>query len=358
MSRQTENPQRSAASTLLWPFKVPYGIAARFKNCAYDRRWLQPQKLSCPVISVGNLSVGGSGKTPLVLLLADLLLQRGWNVDVLSRGYGRSNKNVAQVDAAGTPEEFGDEPLLMARHGLSVFVGANRYDPGQLAEEQVGTDSTNSRRLHILDDGFQHRKLARTVDIVLLQRADLQGQLLPVGRLREPISGLRRADICVLRAEDADLSKRVLQLMGRHDQPSDPARIWIVERRTTLPADAASIHNALAFCAIGDAAGFFDSLRHTGLTLQTTIAFRDHHVYNHGDVCRLKAAASRLGANCFVTTEKDSVRLPGELREGLEKDGRLVIAGLELRLQEEKRCIDGLESLLQERLQLHPRNVR
>ena len=358
MNRPTENPHRSTISSLLWPFTVPYGIGARFKNCAYDRRWLQPRKLSWPVISVGNLSVGGSGKTPLVLLLADQLSQRGWYVDVLSRGYGRSSNDVAHVDAAGTPEGFGDEPLLMARHGLSVYVGAHRYDPGQLAENEAEPASLSSRRLHILDDGFQHRKLARTVDIVLLQRADLQGLLLPAGRLREPLSGLHRADICILRAEDADLSERVRQLMGQHGQTSDPARVWIVERRTTLPADAISSSSALAFCAIGDATGFFDSLRHAGLTLQTTIAFRDHHVYNRNDISRLKAMARNSGANCFVTTEKDSVRLPRELRAELEKHVPLLIAGLELRLQQEKRCIDGLESLLQDRLQLHPRNVR
>ena len=355
MKRQPENYQRGATSTLLEPFTVPYGIAARIKNYAYDRRWLAPQKLSWPVISVGNLSVGGSGKTPLVLLLSDLLSQRGWNIDVLSRGYGRSSKTVARVDDAGTPEEFGDEPLLMARHGLSVYVGPRRYDAGQLAEKEAVTDSANSRGLHLLDDGFQHRKLAREIDIVLLQHADLHGQLLPAGRLREPLSGLRRADICVLRAEDADLSQRVLQLMG---QPSDPAHIWILERQTTLPFDAASISNALAFCAIGDAAGFFNGLKRTGVTLQNTIAFRDHHVYTAADISRLKTAAKRSGATCFVTTEKDSVRLARELRAELENHGRLVIAGLQLRLQDEKRCIDGLESLLQERLQLHPRNVR
>jgi tetraacyldisaccharide 4'-kinase len=358
MSRQRENSRRSAASNLIWPFTVPYGIAARLKNYGYDHRWLQPQKLSWPVISVGNLSVGGSGKTPLVLLLADLLSQRGWCADVLSRGYGRISKSVVRVDAAGTPERFGDEPLLMARQGLSVYVGPNRYDAGQLAEKSVGDDSPNSRRLHILDDGFQHRKLARELDIVLLQRVDLQGQLLPAGRLREPVSGLRRAGICVLRAEDANLSERVLQLMGQDGSPSDSARPWIVERRTTLPADAASLPSAIAFCAIGDAAGFFNGLRRAGLKLQTTIAFRDHHIYNSSDISRLKAAASRSDANCFVTTEKDSVRLTAKLRAELESHGRLVIAGLELRLQEEKHCIDGLESLLNERLQLHPRDVR
>ncbi len=358
MNRQTKNLQRSAASALLWPFTVPYRIAAHFKNCAYDRRWLQPRKLSWPVISVGNLSVGGSGKTPLVLLLADQLLQRRWNVDVLSRGYGRSGNAVARVDAAGAPAEFGDEPLLMSRHGLSVCVGANRYDAGQLSENEVGANPRDVRKLHILDDGFQHRKLARTVDIVLLQRSDLGGELLPAGRLREPLGGLRRADICVLRADDANLSERVLQLMGQHGQTSDSARVWIVERRTTLPVDAAAVHNPLAFCAIGDPAGFFDGLRCAGLTLQRSIAFRDHHLYTRSDIARLQEAASRSGANCFVTTEKDSVRLCLELRSELEKVGRLVIAGLELRLHEEKHCIDGLESLLQERLQLHPRGVR
>ena len=358
MNRQKANVQRRAVSNLLRPLTLPYGIAARLKNCAYDHHWLQSQKLSWPVISIGNFSVGGSGKTPMVLLLADLLSQRGWNIDVLSRGYGRTSKDIAHVDASGTPEKFGDEPLLMARHGLSVYVGARRYSAGKLAEMQADADPVALKRLHILDDGLQHRKLARDLDIVLLQRSDLQEQLLPAGRLREPISGLRRADICVLRAEDADLSERVLQLMGHDGQSSGPPRIWIVERRTTLPADATSVSNALAFCAIGDAAGFFDGLRRAGLTLQTTMAFRDHHVYNRRDTARLKAAASAAGTSCFVTTEKDSVRLAANLRADLERQGRLVIAGLKLRLRDEKRCIDGLESLLQEHLQFHPRNVR
>jgi tetraacyldisaccharide 4'-kinase len=358
MNKQKENVQRRAISNLLRPLTLPYGIAAGLKNYVYDRRWLKSQKLSWPVISIGNFSVGGSGKTPMVSLLADLLSQRGWIIDVLSRGYGRTSEDIAHVDPSGTPEKFGDEPLLMARHGLSVYVAARRYRAGKLAEMQADADPLASKRLHILDDGLQHRKLARELEIVLLQRSDLQGTLLPAGRLREPISGLRRADICILRAEDADLSERVLHLMGHDDQSSSSPRVWIVERRTTVPADASSISNALAFCAIGDPARFFDGLRHAGLTLQTTIAFRDHHVYNRRDIARLKSAANAAGVNCFVTTEKDSVRLAADLRADLERDGRLVIAGLELRLRDEKHCIDGLECLLQEHLQFQPRNVR
>lgn len=357
MSRRTIASTPAAAYPLLWPFTLPFAIATRLKNCAYDRRWLQPRTLSWPVISVGNLSVGGTGKTPLVLLLADRLSQRGWIVDVLSRGYGRSSKNVARVDRSGTPEEFGDEPLLMARHGLSVYVGTNRYDAGRFAEKEVEPGSIPSGRLHILDDGFQHRKLARAIDIVLLRRTDLEDRLLPAGRLREPLVELRRADICILRAEDAGLFECLGQLM-------DPRRglgrgsIWIVERRTTLPSPAESIPGALAFCAIGFAEEFFDGLRQAGLTLQSTIAFRDHHAYTPDDIETLKAAARRCGAKCFVTTEKDSMRLSPALRDSLEKQGPLHIAGLDVRLQREKDCLARLETLLQERLQFRPRNVR
>ena len=293
-----------------------------------------------------------------MLLLADLLSQRGWNVDVLSRGYGRSSKTVARVDAAGTPEEFGDEPLLMARHGLSVYVGASRYDPGKLAEKEAAADSANSRVLHILDDGFQHRKLARAIDIVLLQRADLKGSCCRLGACENHSAACAAQTSALLRAEDADLSERVLQLMGQPAKPPMPLAFgsWSAEPpflRRSFDSERAGILRHRRCHRI-----FQWPKARRRLTLQTTIAFRDHHVYTVSDISRLKALASRSGANCFVTTEKDSVRLSAELRAELEKHGPLVIAGLELRLQEEKRCIDGLESLLQERLQLHPRNVR
>lgn len=358
MKRRAQDLLRHAVSPLLWPFALPYAIGVWLKNIGYDRGWLQSQQLSWPVVSVGNLSVGGTGKTPLVLLLADRLKQRGWTVDVLSRGYGRSSTEVVCVDPLGSPEKFGDEPLLMARHGLSVYVGASRYLPGQLAEKDAEAVSVPSRRLHILDDGFQHRGLARAIDIVLVQRADMEGRLLPAGRLREPLRELVRADICMLRAEDADLSDRVLHLMRQPGRDSGSARLWIMERRTTLPEAPDSIPKALAFCAVGDAKGFFKGLRQAGINLQATIPFRDHHVYTMKDMEGLGVAARRCGAQCFVTTEKDSVRLPDTLRAELEKTGRPIIAGLELSLREEMQCIDMLETLLNEQLQLRPHNVR
>lgn len=343
---------------LLWPLMLPYGAGIRLKNLAYDRGWLEPKRLAWPVISVGNLSVGGTGKTPTVLFLADRLKALGWNADVLSRGYGRSSREVARVDPSGTPEQFGDEPLLMARRGVSVYVGGDRYLPGRLAESDAKADPDSIRSVHILDDGFQHRRLARMIDIVLLQSADLEDHLLPAGRLRESIRGLGRADICVLRAEDSDLTDRVLPLMRTSNPGLDPARVWIVERRTILPVASAAIAKAVAFCALGDATGFFQGLRHAGVEPQATIAFRDHHIYTGKDIERLLAAARRFGAQCFLTTEKDIVRLSDAFRAELEQQCPLIPAGLQISLREETRSMEMLEALLRRGLQVPPNNVR
>ncbi len=358
MTRPVGNLLRYAVSPVSWPLTLPYAVGARLKNIAYDRHWIEPGRLRWPVISVGNLSVGGTGKTPMVLLLADALAKLGWTVDVLTRGYGRSSQKVERVDPLGTPDEFGDEPLLMARRGLAVYVGAHRYHPGNLAESFAGADLVPGRRLHLLDDGFQHRKLARTIDIVLVQRGDLDGRLLPAGRLREPLSAIGRADICVLRAEDLDLSDRVLQQMRRGGSDRDPAHVWIVDRRTTLPSSPPSTGKALAFCAIGDANGFFEGLQQTGIDLREKIAFRDHHVYTKKDMQRLTAAARRRGAEFFVTTEKDNVRLPSTFRAEIEQSGPLLIAELELSLRDEARTMGKLESLLNRRLHDPRRDVR
>lgn len=362
MTGPSESSLRYSISPFFWPLAWTYTAGVWMKNLAYDRRWFASRRLGWPVISVGNLSVGGTGKTPLVLLLANRLQARGWSVDVLSRGYGRSSQKAARVDALGTPKQFGDEPLLMARHGLAVYVGSDRYEPGQLAERAGAVGKDPSRRVHLLDDGFQHRKLARTVDIVLLQRQDMNGRLLPAGRLREPLSALRRADICVLRAEDADidpkLAQRVTRCMQRPDPEAAQERVWIVERRTTLPSPATSVGKTVAFCAIGDANGFFQGLRQAGVDPRASIAFSDHHVYTCKDIDRLRSAARSCGAQSFLTTEKDSMRLTAPLRVELEKTGPLLFAGLEIFLREETCCLDTLEKMLQEPLQFQPGNVR
>ncbi len=339
-------------SPLAWPFVLLYAIVIRLKNAAYDLSLLKPRHLSWPVISVGNLSVGGTGKTPVVMLFAVLLRSRGWQVDVLSRGYGRNSQQVARVDSQGTPEIYGDEPLLIAHRGATVYVGADRYQSGLLAERESLAESNSPRGLHILDDGFQHRRLSRAIDIVLLQRADLADDMLPLGRLREPLCALERADICVLRAEDAGLTERVLRLMRQRD----PARVWIVERQMTFPTQP--VPKALAFCAIGDPHSFFAGLRSAAIKVEKEISFRDHHAYTQNDIDRLKSVARTCDAECFITTEKDAVRLTRDLRTDLEKEFPLVIAGLEVSLRNEVNAMVTLESLLAARLQVLPPNVR
>ena len=175
------------------PLSSMYGGAIAARNAAYDRGWLRSRGLQGPVISVGNVSAGGSGKTPFVILLGELLQARGIRFDVLSRGYGRTTRGLLLVDPGGLPRDFGDEPLLMARRlQVPVVVGEDRYEAGRFAESRFGA------QVHLLDDGFQHRGLARDFDLVLVTPEDARDRLLPAGRLREPLKSLRRADAVVL----------------------------------------------------------------------------------------------------------------------------------------------------------------
>ncbi len=339
---------------IVWPLfpLVPlYATGVRWKNAAYNYGMIRPQLLGWPVVSVGNLSMGGTGKTPLVMLLARQLAERGWYADVLSRGYGRAGRTVARVNPSGEAVEYGDEPLLMARRGLPVFVATQRYLAGRLAEE-VGEHSLPQRRIHLLDDGFQHRQLARAVDIVLLRRDDLEDEMLPAGRLREPLRSLERADICVLCAEDADLIGRVQSYMR---QP-DPSRVWLMERAITLPARAG--RNPLAFCAVGDPHSFFQSLRRVGMHPAAEIAFRDHHLYAPSDMELLMKRARSTGADGWITTEKDLARLSPELRAELEREFPLAVAELQVSLRAADRAMALLEELLGLRFQQSKLSVR
>jgi tetraacyldisaccharide 4'-kinase len=161
------------------PASAIYGAVVGARNRLYDRHAIQPRRLRGPVVSVGNISVGGSGKTPFVILLGELLKQCGVKFDVLSRGYRRKTRGVMQVDPAGESSTYGDEPLLIARRlEIPVVLGEDRYQAGVFAEQKFGS------QLHLLDDGFQHRRLARDFDIVLVTPDDARDSLLPGGRQR------------------------------------------------------------------------------------------------------------------------------------------------------------------------------
>ena len=318
-------------SRMLLPLVPLYAAAVAAKNAAYERGWMHTKRLRWPVVSIGNLSVGGSGKTPLVIRLAELLRERGMDVNVLSRGYGRSSGAVEQVDASGTAERFGDEPVLIARAaGVPVYVGASRFNAGLLAERE-----TSQAGVHLLDDGFQHRQLARDADIVVLHRSDFSQALLPAGRLREPLSSLRRASILALREEDRDLEAEL-----RRRGFSQP--VWHVVRRLEVPATT----RAVAFCGIARAEEFFSALRSSGVDLAATLPFRDHHRYTREDLAKLLEMQRQHAAKAFVTTEKDAVRLPEELRRRLESAAPLLAAPLTVRLAGEAAAVDQLLGML------------
>jgi tetraacyldisaccharide 4'-kinase len=280
----------AAISTLL------YTAAIRGRNALYDAGMLRERRLAGPVVSIGNVSVGGSGKTPFVMCLGELLKQRGIKFDVLSRGYGRRTAGVAVVDPAGTAVDFGDEPLLIARRlGVPMVVGESRYAAGLEAEKRFGP------RLHLLDDGFQHRGLARDFDIVLVTAQDLLDRTLPWGRLREPLSSLRRADAIVVREETA-IPNSIVQ-----GKP-----VWRVRRGIDLK-DAPS--RPIVFSGIARPKFFLEELQEIGVQPAAEVIFRDHQKYGDAQINRLQQAKSVSMADGFITTEKDVLNLGTRIAE-------------------------------------------
>jgi tetraacyldisaccharide 4'-kinase len=273
------------------PLSAIYGSAVRARNALYNRNILRARRLEGPVISVGNLSTGGSGKTPFILLLGELLAGRGLKFDILSRGYGRESRGVLQVDPAGLPQQYGDEPLLLARKlQVPVIVGENRYEAGRFAEVKFGP------QFHLLDDGFQHRALARDFNIVLVTPQDAKDRLLPAGRLRESLQSLRRADAIVL---TSGASPELFSLEGKI--------VWRV-RRGILPGNNIPAR-PVVFCGIARPQNFVLQLRAANIDPIAEAFYRDHHAYTEKDIAELLDLRQRSDGGGFVTTEKDAVNL-------------------------------------------------
>ncbi len=303
------------------PLTGLYGAAIALRNTLYDRSVLSSRRLEQPVVSVGNLSVGGSGKTPFVIALGELLKARGIRFDVLSRGYGRKTRGVI-VEPEGKAADFGDEPLLIARRlGVPVIVGESRYDAGRFAERKF------QPQLHILDDGFQHRSLARDFDIVLVTEQDFDDRLLPSGRLREPLSSLQRADAILLPqefpAQGFSVHELAIESLARQDK-----FIWRMRRQLVIPAAPAA---PIVFCGIARPKQFFAQVRAAGIMPVSEIEFRDHHAYDKRDVERLLAMRAQLSAGGFLTTEKDAVNLESLSSQAELKP--LAVAALSLTLE-------------------------
>ena len=305
------------------PFSAIFGAGVAIRNALYDRGFFQVKKLARPVVSIGNISVGGSGKTPFVIALGELLKQRGIEFDVLSRGYGRSSTGIEVVDPHGSAAQFGDEPLLIAQKlQAPVIVGADRYQAGLLAEQKFPS------KLHLLDDGFQHRRLHRDFDIVLLPSDDQAGSLLPIGRLREPIAALNRADAVVLTDSQA-------QAVGDKS-------IWRARRSIELRAD---VGKTVAFSGIARPRQFLEGLKSSNMEITGAVTFRDHHHYEQRDIDRLLELKKQTGARSFITTEKDLINL-GTLSSQLSP---LLTAELRIDLESPEQVLRELLKTIEQR---------
>jgi tetraacyldisaccharide 4'-kinase len=310
-----------AAILALTPFSVAYGLGVRLRNRLYRSGGLKTYDVGAPVISVGNLTTGGTGKTPLVKWLATHLADGRRRVCVLTRGYGRNSSGRIVVadntSLLSNADEAGDEPFLLAQElqgRAAVICDANRVAAAEWAIKNLCTE------VFILDDAFQHQRIRREFNILAVDATDPwgNGKLLPAGSLREPISQLARADcIVITRGDEPDASRRV-----RGEIESCANRIPIFTSRMTLTGTRFLSEHAdeafedrqsavAAFCAIGNPQSFFSLLRREGLNAVHTRAFRDHHLYTQADVDGIVTEAASYGATAVVTTAKDAVKLVG-----------------------------------------------
>jgi tetraacyldisaccharide 4'-kinase len=324
----------------LAPFVPLYAAGVAWRNRRIERCAEAVRNLDWPVVSIGNLSTGGAGKTPLTIALAKALTARGLHVDVLSRGYGRRSKLPARVDPDGTADEFGDEPLLIAREtGVPVYVAAQRYQAGLLAEADAPEGKDGA--VHLLDDGFQHRQLHRDVDILLLNGQDWEDSLLPAGNLREPLGAANRATVLAVPADEPAFEQYLREIVP-FDRCTELPRwiepIWQLKRTMQVPECDGPV---VAFCGIARPEQFFAGLETGGLRLAACVAFADHRRYTAADLSRLVAAARTTGASALITTEKDHVRL-GALAQSIPASVPLKTARLRIEIEDESAALDWL----------------
>jgi tetraacyldisaccharide 4'-kinase len=307
--------------TVLMVLSVVYGGLVCLRARLYEKGVLPSQTLPCRVVSIGNLIAGGTGKTPMTILVARMIQDMGCRVVVLSRGYrGRMEKTGGVVSDGRTifkgPEDAGDEPYLMARilTGIPVVVGQRRYEAGMMAVKRFQPD------VIVLDDAFQHLRLKRDLNLVLLDSRSPfgNGHLLPRGLLREPLSALRRAHAVVYTRSETVLTPPIHHRALRH-QPIFYTIHHPIIRKTdqeeggsvadTLDLSMLKGKKAVAFAGLADNAQFFDSLEQAGCMLIHTFSFSDHHRYGCIDLDRIAATVIEKSADVMVTTLKDFVKI-------------------------------------------------
>lgn len=315
---------------MLTPVSWLYGAVIAVRNHCYDRGIFSITAIDTPVISVGNITTGGTGKTPLVEYLVGRLLAAGSRPAILSRGYGRTTTGTLTVSDGSSPPadagRAGDEPAQMARKfpGCPLVVDENRVRGARYLESRFRPD------VIVLDDAFQHRALRRDLDIVVLggERPDQSPGLLPAGNGREPLASLRRADIIVLNQPDGTAyrgpaGKSLVRMRY------EAGRFLLRETGEAISPDAIRTGRFVAFCGIGNPGSFSATLAGLGLVPEEMLVYPDHHRYGAGEVGHIQDALERSGAHYVVTTEKDAVRLDGGGNPAPPFRARLAVALIE-----------------------------
>jgi len=333
------------------PVALIYGLGISLRNWLYDKRWLRVHRLPCTVVSIGNLTLGGSGKTPFALYLMEWLSTRGVAVAYLSRGYGRKSRGFAEVilNAPQAAYIFGDEPCLVKARFPQI--------PVAVAEDRVaGGQALLQRYPHlqviILDDAYQHRRIHRDLDILIIdvQRPIWKDWLFPLGRLREPLRAHRRAHLIILNKKTAEKARQKIRFaaptlsFGYTAVGLRPA----FEAFEPLPLETIRYKSAIAFCGIAYPESFYSTLRQLGVYVVWQRDFADHHLYTEEELLRLRRVFRRyekvMGIQdlLLLTTEKDLVRLQGSgLLHLLE---RLPLYAVQITMKPEKP--EEAESLL------------
>ena len=314
-----------------------YSLVVSLRVLLYQKGILASQQLPHPVISVGNLTVGGTGKTPLVGFLAKILRKAGYQPIILSRGYKRKDKTPVLKVSDGKKvlcgwEDCGDEPYLLARNleGVPVVVSKNRYQAGQ----SVTTDYPDPI-IYLLDDGYQHLQLKRNLNILLLDATDPFGgeQLLPAGRLRESTRGLKRADAIIITRSHIPFEMEAVNRQIRRWNPwapiayfhHDVTSMYDLKTGEHRPIRDFLGKKVIALAAIGNPQVFVRDLEHHQMRIQDRFIFRDHHDYDQSDLDRVLDRLDQLQADAVVTTQKDSIRL-----EHLKfEESQILVLGIE-----------------------------
>ena len=312
------------------PFSWIYGKTTDFRNTLFERGVFKSHSLGAPTVSVGNITVGGTGKTPLTAFVAEVFAVEGEKVCILTRGYGRENPKERVLVSDGEKiladaRQAGDEPFELARKLLgkaSVVADANRVAAAKWAKENLGVTA------FVLDDGFQHRQAKRDLDIVLLDATNPFGnsKTLPFGRLREPLENLARAGLIVITRANLVDEEQITNYKLRITNYNPDCPIFTAQNKISklvelkdflLNIQPTTDHRppatdpCLAFCALGNPGNFFEQLKRENFDLTATREFGDHHRYTRTDVSKLEAEARKTGAQILLTTAKDAVKLAG-----------------------------------------------